>query len=289
MLRIIYHFLQFIKNPSDHKLRPLTKNTVSKIFFSLFLFNIAIMVLILPLLYFIDFLAPLINHPDLLFESPVGVIIAIGIFAPLIEEFIFRYFLTYKRFYDNFISRNNWRKRFRWIVYSSTLIFGLIHLENYMNDSWIFYSVALIIVLPQITIGFILAYIRVRLGFRYSIFYHALWNLSILTFGVTGTYLMNPVIEYKKNNIELKVDCTPFRDRYIDKFDIEKQQDTIYNMDIKQYPLQVIVDSIYGKGVYHVNDQYLNIQLKSEAGIHKDEFLKIMDEEFTIIDKVTLK
>jgi len=109
------------------------------------------------------------------------------------------------------------------------------------------------------------------------------------TFGVTATYLMNPVIEYKKNNIELKVDCTPFRDRYIDKFDIDKQQDTIYNIDIKQFPLQVIVDSIYGKGVYHVNDQFLNIQLKSEAGIHKDEFLKIMDEEFTIIDKVTLK
>ena len=37
------------------------------------------MVLILPLLYFIDFLLPLINHPDLLFESPVSVIITIGI------------------------------------------------------------------------------------------------------------------------------------------------------------------------------------------------------------------
>ena len=93
-------------------------------------------------------------------------IIIIGIFvAPIIEEFFFRYPL---KFLVN-------KKYFKWIVYVICLIFGLIHLSNYIidNSHKVF---APLIVIIQIYGAFMFSFIRLKYGFWYGVLLHMIHN-----------------------------------------------------------------------------------------------------------------
>jgi hypothetical protein len=62
---------------------------------------------------------------------------------------------------------------FRWIVWGSTLLFGLIHLGNFTALT---HPLGLLVVLPQTIGGLLLAYTRTRLGLRAAIAHHAAFN-----------------------------------------------------------------------------------------------------------------
>lgn len=64
-----------------------------------------------------------------------------------------------------------------YLIYISALIFGLIHLGNYQGLS--LSGASLAFVLPQISVGFVLVFIRVRLGFWFAVLFHFLWNTAI--------------------------------------------------------------------------------------------------------------
>lgn len=94
------------------------------------------------------------------------VVIAIGI-----TIFIIHY---YKGI--NLYSENNYKL----LYWGSILIFGLAHGINFsFSNSWYLLFIPLLI-LPQILLGFILNYIRVKYGIKYSIEFHLLINLQIL-------------------------------------------------------------------------------------------------------------
>lgn len=72
--------------------------------------------------------------------------------------------------------QNLWRTCFPFIFYFSALIFGLIHLSNYegltvKDPTFILY------ISSQIVGGLSLGYIRIKHGLKYSIFYHAAFNM----------------------------------------------------------------------------------------------------------------
>jgi len=72
-----------------------------------------------------------------------------------------------------------WKNKFRWIVYTSVLLFGYMHLFNYEIKIWtLLFSPFL--VLPQINSGIITSYIRIRYGFIYALAKHSLWNLVVV-------------------------------------------------------------------------------------------------------------
>jgi len=78
-----------------------------------------------------------------------------------------------------------YQKNFSLIFYSFTLTFGAIHFFNFANfkDLWL---VLPFLVAPQLFLGFILAYIRMRYSLAWAMFYHFFHNtmaaLPILLF-----------------------------------------------------------------------------------------------------------
>jgi membrane protease YdiL (CAAX protease family) len=64
-------------------------------------------------------------------------------------------------------------RHFHWIVWGSTLLFGLIHLGNFTALT---HPLGLLVVLPQTIGGLLLAYTRTRLGLGAAIAHHAAFN-----------------------------------------------------------------------------------------------------------------
>lgn len=66
---------------------------------------------------------------------------------------------------------------FRWIVYTSALAFGLIHVGNYTDFEW---GPDLLYILPQAVGGLLMTYTRLRLGLRAAMLHHAVFNVYFL-------------------------------------------------------------------------------------------------------------
>jgi membrane protease YdiL (CAAX protease family) len=64
-------------------------------------------------------------------------------------------------------------RHFRWFVWGSSLMFGLIHIGNDDTPAGL---AGLIAVLPQIVGGVLLAYTRTRLGLGWAILHHSAYN-----------------------------------------------------------------------------------------------------------------
>ncbi len=69
---------------------------------------------------------------------------------------------------------------YKQIFYLSAVLFGLIHIFNFTGITGYNLIFTPLLVLPQIFMGFILAYIRVNYGFKYGVLFHATVNISIL-------------------------------------------------------------------------------------------------------------
>ncbi|WP_257670871.1 CPBP family intramembrane glutamic endopeptidase [Parapedobacter tibetensis] len=65
-------------------------------------------------------------------------------------------------------------------MYVSSVVFGLYHLSNYANQEVLFYALSPIIVGSQLLGGFLLAYLRLKHGLRWSILAHAVFNALVV-------------------------------------------------------------------------------------------------------------
>jgi membrane protease YdiL (CAAX protease family) len=69
-------------------------------------------------------------------------------------------------------------KYFGYFVYSSGIIFGLIHITNYENYQKYFYLIP-ILVLPQVAVSFIFAFVRTKFSFWWGVISHTLYNFAL--------------------------------------------------------------------------------------------------------------
>jgi membrane protease YdiL (CAAX protease family) len=67
------------------------------------------------------------------------------------------------------------KRYFPYHFYSTAIIFGLVHISNYDNPFKFGLPIVLLI-LPQLFVGFILGYVRMRFGISKSIIMHAAYN-----------------------------------------------------------------------------------------------------------------
>ena len=126
---------------------------------------------------------------DTLFEeySPEFIFLIVVVLAPLMEELFFRgplYLFRRSRY-------------FGLIFYSFTLAFAFYHITNFEITPMILYLSPLLVA-PQLLIGLLLGYIRIRLGLQWAILLHALYNLLII----------GPVIVLELLDITLASDFT---------------------------------------------------------------------------------
>ncbi|WP_027066871.1 CPBP family intramembrane glutamic endopeptidase [Maribacter sp. Hel_I_7] len=91
------------------------------------------------------------------------------IIAPFFEELFFRGPLV---FFKN-------SKLFKIAFYLFTVLFGFMHISNFeMTKQVLLFSPLL--VAPQISVGFLLGYIRVRFGLIWSMALHACYNMVLI-------------------------------------------------------------------------------------------------------------
>jgi hypothetical protein len=76
---------------------------------------------------------------------------------------------------------NLWTKHFIWVFYGFTLLFGLFHISNYPPLTKTLIFVSPILILPQITSGIIIGYLRTKFGFLWGCLFHGLWNSILIS------------------------------------------------------------------------------------------------------------
>ncbi|MEH6513665.1 CPBP family intramembrane glutamic endopeptidase [Maribacter arcticus] len=102
-------------------------------------------------------------------NSEIKIFFLAVIVAPFFEELIFRGPLI---FFKN-------SKYFPIILYIFTIAFGLVHISNFELTTQVL-LLSPLLVAPQISVGFLLGYIRVKFGLFWSMALHACYNMVLI-------------------------------------------------------------------------------------------------------------
>ena len=282
---IILDLFKFIRKPEDSQIKLNLKNKFCFILILLILELTITYLIILPVIDAIDEILKIeeerINYSFETFRAQIFLYILL---VPLVEELIFRYILRYKKIYKRFLSKEKWYKIFPILVYFLAISFGLFHLTNYTNNSSLFYILAPVIVLSQLFGSFIITFIRVRLNFFSGVVYHWIWNfIAVIIIPLIYFSLDKPIKE--SNNtysiaIEEKLFFEKNKPQYIK---IDSSNGKILKIDAQQYSIQHILDTIYAKGKYNVEDEIINIKFNSKKnGISKEDLLQALQKDYNI-------
>jgi membrane protease YdiL (CAAX protease family) len=288
--RDFFNLLQFIKKPDDVQMQLSVKQKCLLIFNLLLVEIIFLIFFVVPADYFVRKCIS-VKTSDAFKNLGLSEMIFLAVIAaPVIEELVFRYALRYNRLFSKCISRKNWNKIFPYMVYISCIIFGFIHLDNYIHDSLMFYVLSPLIILSQLSGSLVLSYIRIRLNIFCSMIYHCLWNgLFAITFPFVMLLFNNPYID-KSRNYDLKIDEQAFfYSNRPTSLKIDHINNTIYRIEARQIQLQDLVDDIYGKDRLTTDEALINISFTSKKGVSEDEFRNILKKKYEIEQKNRVK
>lgn len=281
---ILNDFFNFLKKPNDQQIHLSIKNRFSLIFKLLILELLFTLIIVLPINYLIDeFVTIKTPSLDYRFNTIYAIILLMVLIVPFLEEIMFRSILRYNSFFVKKISREKWNRYFPYLVYAMSIAFGLVHASNYYNDSLTFYLLSPLILLSQLSGGFVLSYIRVRINFYYGFIYHALWNLIAAL--IIPSFLLlfsSPIVDHSKN-YSLEIDeKILFNQSEIQSISLKIENNKIYKINAEQLYLQDIVDQIYGEEKYYVDEYLIDMDFSSKQGVTKEEFKKILEKEYDI-------
>ncbi|MBD3245047.1 MAG: CPBP family intramembrane metalloprotease [Candidatus Moranbacteria bacterium] len=94
----------------------------------------------------------------------------------------FGFGFLFKRFFKKEKIESFYKNNFFKIFYLQAIAFGLVHIINYQEVLTIWFIVPML-VMPQIFLGLILGFIRMKFGLIWSIFFHAMYNgIALLPF-----------------------------------------------------------------------------------------------------------
>jgi membrane protease YdiL (CAAX protease family) len=199
--------ISFLKNPVDEAGESISWKQKIKLLFSLLAIEIPFILLFTILLQGLESLELIDqkNHAVLkmMQSMPVAVFFFVTvIIAPFFEELLFRSYLRYR--YNHLFTtiiglaslagptnraktasslHSFWIKRYKYIFYFSALLFGFVHLANFPFSLTIL-LLSPILVAPQIFLGLIFGYLRVRYGILMGFFMHALHNALFIGIGL---------------------------------------------------------------------------------------------------------
>ena len=141
MKKILHDFWNFIKDPRDERYLENDRNYKWKVLLTLFILNILISIIYGGIIMIIDLIYPL-DHKFGDIDLPfIPMLFVVAVFVPFIEEVIFRLGLRRKGILANFFTETTWHKYFPAIIYSSTITFALVHITNYIYDSYFFFII----------------------------------------------------------------------------------------------------------------------------------------------------
>lgn len=253
--KIYSDFFYFLKNPEQNQIE-LKLREKWIIIFSILLLDFVVAFITMPILGLLEDLDILkLDYDDFLFDQNILFILLIaGIIVPIIEEIIFRLPLKYSRNYLfrglDYISNNRskliWNKYFKFFFYAFAIVFALIHLSNYNNNSILFFVLAPIIVFSQFFGGLTLGYIRLKLGFIWGVLQHSLFNCFIFAIGFLF-FNPEPLAEIKNDDFSLKISQYQIKDKNELRTDIYKTNNSIDSINIINAPIKSVLQMINPK------------------------------------------
>lgn len=287
----VSELLQYVKNPHENYNENLSLGKKLKAITALYLTEIVFtIVIVYPLLYLIDEVYHLRYTNELSRMNIYELILLAVLVVPFLEEVVFRYSLKYKnnpaaRFLDIFskekIFKKFWLSNYRFFFYASAIVFGLVHITNYENKFTAFFlALSPFIILSQLASGFVLGYLRVRLGFLWGFMYHAIWNFVafIIPFLIYHNTTVIHIFDSDKT-VKLTELSTAEDQPATVSYDI--RGDKVYSFSLKNSDIQILLNQI-APG-FHSDDQFLiNFDLKSKKGVSKQELFKILDEKIEL-------
>ncbi|WP_370087238.1 CPBP family intramembrane glutamic endopeptidase [Ekhidna sp.] len=193
--------LNFLKSPGDFKYNDVSNSNKLKAVLRIVLIELIVVIPVGLIVYGMEE-AGILFFPDHAIEELVDkmsialVLLGAVVFAPIVEEILFRGFITLRRFYPlilvidlaEALGKNRfrtlrivlrvWTNCFPIIVYASIFAFGYAHVWNF-KEEMPFWLIP-IAVSPQLVAGLFLTYTRVRYGLIWSMLSHATTNLIFL-------------------------------------------------------------------------------------------------------------
>jgi len=277
MLYILREIIAFIKNPKDERVDgySITKNI--KYLVVIFCFDLILNILVLiPILYLLDKAEPLISEIRINYHNNTfsNTLLFVAVLAPIIEELLFRSWLRFNKLFALFINRSKWDKIFKYLVYTSILLFGFIHSSNYINHSLFFYLIIPILVATQTIGGLLFTFIRVKFNLISSIILHCLWNASILLFTFFNAFFEKPY-SIDDENYSLKIEFSAFNTNEPQKYNIDTAANRIYKITTREYSINHILDSLF-KHERYAEDYLINIDFESKEGLDIETFKDLL-------------
>ncbi|KOY86597.1 hypothetical protein AD998_10975 [bacterium 336/3] len=272
-------FLEFIKHPTDSRIINYNiKKNVKYIGYILIIELLISIIIIFPIISILEWIEPIIETKRINYKESTLIYAIVGgvIVAPIIEEITFRLILRYKLVIKKIIIRNTWDKIFKYLVYISIILFGMVHISNYENNSVFFWCISPIIVLTQLLGGAFLSFLRIRFNFLSGILYHTLWNGFFLILSLISSIIQEPYTK-QTSNYDLKIEYREYCSLKNQKFSMSITENKIYDIEIKDYSINHLLDSVvhYKR---EANDYLIEIQLNSKKGLTKQEFKELLLE-----------
>ncbi|WP_425391910.1 CPBP family intramembrane glutamic endopeptidase [Ekhidna sp.] len=194
-------FIAFLKSPDDHKLYTISDAERFKDILIIVILQLLIMIPLAIVIGVLEY-TELLELPDHKLADMIDkrsihlVFFAAVILAPIVEETLFRGFITFQRFYpllfiialagavgkNQFkvllVTRRLWDSFFPFLALFSVLIFGYMHVWNFEEQMSLW--LIPIAISPQFIAGLFLTYARVRYGLIWSMLAHASVNFTAL-------------------------------------------------------------------------------------------------------------
>ena len=282
---ILTDLYQFLRRPNDEQLKLSLKDKLQFILI-LFGFEIALsLAIIFPLLYLINEMSPLKQDRFDYIDTFIHSLLLWVFIVPLIEELIFRYLLRFTKTKSVLFTRKEWDKIFPYLVYIPAICFGLVHITNFNNSSILFYLLSPFIILSQLTGGLMISFIRVRLNFFFGVLYHWMWNFLFAIALPYVIYIFTKPYTEQTAEYHISIEEIPFFNTDQKQiFKIDSTQNGLNAVQLKQYSMQHLLDSLYSADRYYVDDVLINLDFKSNKGLQKEAFLEVLKKEYDIKD-----
>jgi len=279
---IIQQFFNYLKKPHAFFNEQLTSKEKWKTVGWILGLDILLVFISLSVIGLIDLIIPLEqdNFDELLYnESPLKIFLLVAVLAPLVEETLFRFFLKYKRNYlfraIDSISKTEkakhfWVSYFHFFFYFTALVFAIVHIGNYTNTGILFYLLSPLLVIPQFIIGISLGYIRLKLGFVWSILLHGLYNFTVMipmVFFVGTTVITSQDTSSLQLNIEA-IEMGLDKPSSINIYKTAELTDSIIikNSKVSTFAIQLFpTDSILVKNNKRINLRFINHSKEIDA------------------------
>jgi len=258
VLDTIQRFFQFLKKPDQGSYKSMGTLFKTQTLLSLMLLNVVFTGLWASgYLFFNQDLLKNSNN-QLFFFNIFGVLAMIVLIGPFLEELIFRlpmkynhnyllrfivYMMGLKRTKENkelleFNMKKAWRKYFWVFFYVMSSIFAFTHIFNYPDFRHLLLW-SPILTLTQFFCGMIMGYIRIRFGFIWGWYYHALHNMLVIFL------LMAFMGGFARHHQTYSKNTNPHNDWIVENYDkkldfkIEKSSFKSYKVSHPEFTLSI--------------------------------------------------